>query len=191
MKTNNTRLQKDASRVYTRSGDKGKTSLLLGDRVPKHDLRITANGTIDELNSWIGYIRAIDRDRIVEDKLSGLQPKLNILCFDIAAPVEMKGTSNKFRRVNPIWEKELESEIDLMEKELIVLKHPILPGGSPIGAALHLSRTVCRRAEVMLVHLQNKKKNVNPEAMRFVNRLSDYLFTLARWVNHRAGLDDA
>lgn len=176
-------------KIYTGSGDHGETSLLEGIRVAKHTLRVEVNGCIDELNSWIGYVRALDKDKVVEDKLARLQPRLNILCSDIAAPLR-QGNLSSTPRVLPDWVQELEDAIDRLGKDLLTVSHPILPGGSPIGASLHLARTVCRRAELLLVHLQSEEGNLNPEAIRFLNRLSDFLFMLARWANYRAGIVD-
>jgi cob(I)alamin adenosyltransferase len=190
MRTGPVQDDKDALKIYTGSGDRGETSLLEGIRVSKHSLRVEVNGSIDELNSWIGYVRAMDKDKIVEALLSRLQPRLNILCSDIAAPLR-QGNLSATPRVLPDWVRELEDAIDRLGKELLAVSRPILPGGSPIGASLHLARTVCRRAELLLVHLQAKEGDLNPEAIRFLNRLSDYLFMLARWANHRAGIADA
>ena len=191
MRANHNPDYKNSTKVYTRRGDNGETGLLEGNRVSKQNLRIEVNGTIDELNSWIGYVRAIDNEKIVAGLLARLQPKLNIFCSDIAAPLGKAGVTEKTSRILPDWVRELEDEIDRLEKDLLMISRPILPGGSPIGASLHLARTVCRRAELLLVHLQSEEGNINPAMIRFLNRLSDYLFTLARWANQMVGVGDA
>jgi cob(I)alamin adenosyltransferase len=175
-----------SKKIYTRTGDQGETSLLRCRRVPKYNARIEANGMIDELNSWIGYVRSINGDRVVDKMLGRLQPRLNQLCSDVAAPVDKTDPGDGIPRTQAYWERELEKEMDDMEKDLMILNHAILPGGNPTGASLHLARTVCRRAELLLVFLQDEEGNVNPEAIRFINRLSDYLFILSQWSNYRA-----
>lgn len=177
-------------KIYTRTGDKGQTSLLSGDRVPKYSPRVETYGTFDELNSWIGYIRSITLDESVGDRLAQLQLRIHILCSDIASPCPAVDSNEKGPRINKGEEKWLEDEIDAMTTELESLDHFILPGGSPTGAALHIARTVCRRGERRLVELDEVEGGVNPHAAKFINRLSDYLFTLARWANLRAGSEE-
>jgi cob(I)alamin adenosyltransferase len=197
-------------KIYTRGGDEGQTSLLGGERVPKHHLRVEAYGTFDELNSWIGYARAINSDPEVETALAWLQPHLHLLCSDIAAPHSPpyqgggggdqdskarrseSGVDHSTRtlRIQSGEDTTLEREIDSMERDLTPLTHFILPGGGLVGAALHLARTVCRRGERKLIELATTEGSVNPEAVKFVNRLSDYLFTLARWANKRDGFEE-
>jgi cob(I)alamin adenosyltransferase len=178
-------------KIYTRTGDRGETSLLNGGRVPKHYPRIEANGMIDELNSWIGYVRSINRDKAIDALLADLQPRLNILCSDIAAPMGQNGSRDRFVRIQAQWAHDLEAGMTRMEEELEMLNHPVLPGGSPAAASLHLARTVCRRAELTLWAVQDAEENVNPEAIRFLNRLSDFLFLLAQWANLRFLKGDA
>ena len=177
-------------KIYTRTGDKGETSLLQGGRVPKYDLRVQTYGTFDELNSWIGYVRAINEDAEVEGSLALLQPKLHLLCSDVAARLESGKQAARIPRIEAEETTLLEREIDRMDKDLTPLTHFILPGGCPAAAALHIARTVCRRGERLLTELAANKGGVNPEAAKFVNRLSDYLFTLARWANHRRGIEE-
>jgi cob(I)alamin adenosyltransferase len=181
-------------KIYTRTGDRGETSLLKGGRVPKYHLRVQTYGTFDELNSWIGYIRAINRDAEVEAVLAALQPKLHILCSDIAARMESgkealaaSAADDRTPRIPAEAAGELESGIDRWDRDISELHHFILPGGTLAGAALHIARTVCRRGERLLAELDAAEGGVNPAALRFANRLSDYLFTLARWANQRAG----
>jgi cob(I)alamin adenosyltransferase len=179
-------------KIYTRAGDKGQTHTLCAGRVPKYDTRVEAMGAIDELNSWIDYICAINEDDAVDEKLGWLQPKLNVLCSDVAAPIERTDRRGKIARVQPGWDGALEAEIDRMQKDLPVLKNFIktkCSKCSPIGAALNLARVVCRRAERWLSLLKDEEGGVNPEAVCFVNRLSDYLFTLERWATYRARKD--
>jgi cob(I)alamin adenosyltransferase len=171
--------------IYTHKGDDGTTGLLCIGRVPKYEVRVEVLGTVDELNSWIDYIRSINIDEAIEEKLARLQPRLDVLCSDVAAPIEKTRRDKRIPRVQPGWDKDLEMEIDEMQKSLSVLTGPIRTVGSGIGAALQLARTVCRRAERWLVLIRDQQGGVNQEAIRFTNRLSDYLFTLARWANHR------
>ena len=178
-------------KTYTREGDDGKTHMLCAGRVPKYDTRLEAMGTIDELNSWISYICAINQDNAVEEKLAWLQAKLSILCSDIAAPIEKTERGAKIARVQPGWDRQLEAEIDRMQRDLPVLHNFIKIKSSAIGATLNLARTVCRRGERWLVLLREEEGGVNAEAVRFVNRLSDYLFMLARWANYRLDEDEA
>ncbi len=177
-------------KIYTRTGDQGETSLLKGGRVPKYDLRVQTYGTCDELNSWIGYVRAINADQAVEQALAELQPRLHLLCSDVAACWEAAGESSSIPRINSEEVSALERGIDWCDGDLEELTHFILPGGIPAAAALHVARTVCRRAERLLVELQAHEGRVNPQALKFVNRLSDYLFTVARWANWRAGREE-
>ena len=190
MESKHIRRNQELKKIYTRKGDAGTTNLLQGKRISKHHLRVEANGIIDELSSWIGYVRAIDTEKIVESPMARLQSRLITLCSDIVAPFDPQSKTDKIPRVPKSWSRELEEEMDVLSEELSKISQPILPGGSPIGASLHLARTVCRRAELMLVHLQKEESSINPEAIRFVNRLSDYLFMMARWANRRGGIDD-
>ena len=174
-------------KTYTRKGDDGKTSMLCAGRVPKYVVRLEAMGTIDELNSWISYISSINQDDAVDKKLAWLQAKLSILCSDIAAPIEKMKRDKKIARVKPEWNKQLEVEIDKMQRDLPVLHNFIKIKRTPTAAALNLARTVCRRGERWLILLREEEGGVNAAAVRFVNRLSDYLFMLARWANYRLG----
>jgi cob(I)alamin adenosyltransferase len=171
--------------IYTHKGDDGTTGLLCLGRVPKYEARLEALGTIDELNSWIGYIRSINKDEMLEEKLAQLQPRLDILCSDIAAPMEKTYRGKKIPRVRLGWDTDLESEIDDMQKDLSELTGPVHTVGSGVSAGLHLARAVCRRAERWLILIRDRQGGVNPEAIRFINRLSDYIFMLARWANNR------
>jgi len=164
-------------KIYTRTGDKGTTSLIGGTRVPKHHIRIESYGTVDELNSYIGLIS--DQDITAHDKgiLKHIQDRLFTIGSSLAADPE------KSRMVLPDLREDdvkmLEDEIDSMDKQLPGLKHFILPGGSNAISFCHIARCVCRRAERITVHL-NEESPVDEKVTIYLNRLSDYLFTLAR-----------
>jgi len=164
-------------KIYTKTGDKGFTSLIGGTRVPKHHLRIESYGTIDELNSYIGLIR--DQDIASNDKnfLKEIQDRLFTIGSSLAADPE------KSKMVIPDLYAEdieaLEQEMDRINTQLPELKHFILPGGSTTVSYCHLARCVCRRAERLVVHLAEESA-VDDKIIVYLNRLSDYLFTLAR-----------
>ncbi len=174
-------------KIYTKTGDKGQTSLLRGGRVPKHHPRVDVYGTMDELNSQIGFVRSLNEDADVEDKLAWLQERLHVLCSDVAAPPAETEDDARIPRVSAEDVDYLEQMIDEMDNDLPELTHFILPGGCPTGAALHVARTICRRGERRLTEIIELGEAVNEQSLRFINRLSDTLFTLARWTNHRAG----
>jgi cob(I)alamin adenosyltransferase len=176
-------------KVYTRTGDDGSTALFGGDRVAKTHPRIAAYGTVDEANASLGLARALlagtpERADAILDRV---QQEMFVLGGDLASPRE---TKYPVPRITAEHVDRLEREIDAMEEDLPPLKHFILPGGSPGGAALHIARTVARRAERHTVEL-GKQEEVNDHAARYLNRLSDFLFVLARWVNHRVGAPEA
>jgi cob(I)alamin adenosyltransferase len=164
-------------KIYTKTGDKGFTSLIGGTRVPKHHLRIESYGTIDELNSYIGLIR--DQDIASNDKnfLKEIQDRLFTIGSSLAADPE------KSKMMIPDLYAEdieaLEQEMDRINTQLPELKHFILPGGSTTVSYCHLARCVCRRAERLVVHLAEESA-VDDKIIVYLNRLSDYLFTLAR-----------
>ncbi|HEU5095912.1 MAG TPA: cob(I)yrinic acid a,c-diamide adenosyltransferase [Reyranella sp.] len=182
------------TRIYTKGGDKGETSLGRGERVAKHDPRVEAYGTVDELNSVIGLVRAAadrtlknDTHRAhVDDMLKRIQNDLFDLGADLCT-VEAKQGSEALRIVVTQTER-LEHEIDAMNAELQPLTSFVLPGGSEASAWLHLARTVARRAERRMTALAAEQP-VNPEAVRYVNRLSDHLFVLARRLNDNGAAD--
>lgn len=182
------------TRIYTKGGDKGETSLGRGERVAKHDPRVEAYGTVDELNSVIGLVRAaVDRTlkndahrAHVDDMLKRIQNDLFDLGADLCT-VEAKQGSEALRIVATQTER-LEREIDTMNAELKPLTSFVLPGGSEASAWLHLARTVARRAERRMTALAADQP-VNPEAVRYVNRLSDHLFVLARRLNDNGAAD--
>lgn len=174
------------TRIYTRGGDAGETSLGDGSRVPKHALRVEAFGTVDEANATIGLAR-LHTDGDVDGMLARIQNDLFDLGADLCRP-EATAASGGSLRIADAQVTRLEAEIDHLNGELAPLNSFILPGGRPAAAYLHLARTVTRRAERLIVDLAGQE-TVNPAAVRYVNRLSDHLFVLARWVNDK-GADD-
>jgi cob(I)alamin adenosyltransferase len=169
--------------IYTKTGDKGKTSLFSGKRVWKSDTRIEAYGTLDELNSVIGIILSIKIKRTKESKyieqlLLGIQNDIFPICSYLADLPDVISDINLNKRI-----KQFEKEIDFMTKKLPVLYNFILPGGGEMGAHLHLARTVSRRAERSIINL-HKKEKVDIRVIQYVNRLSDLFFTLARYANY-------
>lgn len=175
-----------APRIYTRGGDTGETGLIGGQRVPKDDLRVEAYGAVDELNAQLGVARTIVRDRDLEEVFDRLQNRL----FDLGAELATPKPSPKVPSAITAGEvKVLEGIIDLYQETLPPLREFILPVGNGLAAALHVSRTVCRRAERRVVTL-HRKEPLNPEVLRYLNRLSDLLFVLARVANARSMIPD-
>ncbi len=180
-----------ASHIYTKTGDSGSTGLFGGQRVSKAELRVEAYGTVDELNAVLGIARTHSRTAEFETVLAGFQNTLFTLGSDLATPDARDTQKGKITvpRVTAAHVLPLEALIDYWEAELPPLTQFILPGGSPLAAALHHARTVCRRAERCSVDLATDEP-VNPEVVRYLNRLSDALFVLARLANYRQGLSD-
>lgn len=175
-------------RIYTRTGDTGETGLFGGGRVPKDDARVAAYGEIDELNAWIGLARARVDEPAVRDALERVQQDLFVVGAILATPNPDRRRGEKFdlpadRVVD------LERAIDAWEEGLPALDAFVLPGGSPAGAALHVARAVCRRAERAIVGLD--ADDLPDTLVPYVNRLADYLFVCARHVNLRAGEAEA
>lgn len=172
-------------KIYTKSGDKGDTSLFGGQRVPKDAQRIEAYGTVDELNSVLGIVRADTPGKELDEILGIIQDQLFVLGADLATPrsLEQKG----LRRIGVKEAEVMEETIDRVEKHLKPLKSFILPGGSPVAARLHFARTVCRRAERVVVRL-SRNEDIGDDCMIYLNRLSDLLFVLARFANHSANV---
>jgi cob(I)alamin adenosyltransferase len=171
-------------KIYTKTGDAGTTSLFGGARVAKHDARIEAYGTVDELNSFLGAARATALPAEVEKTLDAVQHDL----FEIGAHLASPGTS-RFPGVESARIADLERAIDAMESELEPLKTFILPGGTAAAAQLHIARTVCRRAERRVTALDDGSEATR-STIAYLNRLSDYLFVAARFTNARAGCAD-
>ena len=170
------------SKVYTKTGDSGETSLVGGKRVSKASLRVDTYGDVDELNSFIGLARASLKDTQLDEVLSLLQNDLFTLGADLASPSDIQ-----VPRITDEFIRTLEQLSDQFLEELEPLKEFILPGGAQAGAALHLARTVARRSERKVVAL-SLEEVVNPQTIVYLNRLSDLLFILARLSNKRAAV---
>ena len=173
-------------KIYTRTGDKGETSLFGGTRVQKSDRRVAAYGDVDELNACLGVVladRELDSD--AREMLVHVQKDLFAIGAQLADPAEKISARVAKAAVADADIDRLEKWIDRLETDLPPLRRFILPGGNTAGALLHLARTVCRRAERAIVALG--PGNVDPAVLTYVNRLSDWLFVLARAVNHRTG----
>jgi len=171
-------------KIYTRTGDTGDTSLFDGTRVRKNEPRVEAYGDVDELNACLGLARASGADHEIADELVRLQRDLFALGAQLADPGEKIAARVTKAALGDDDVARLEQLIDRYEAELPALRRFILAGGSPAGAALHVARAVCRRAERRMVALEPA---VDAVLVRYVNRLSDLLFVLARAVNHRSG----
>lgn len=174
-------------KIYTRSGDKGSTALFAGGRVSKSHLRVEAYGTVDELNSYLGLIRSTihqqDSSSAIDAVLERIQNELFILGADLATPFDAK--AEWLQRLPSDKASALEADIDSLDADLDPLTAFILPGGTPAAAHSHVARTICRRAERRCVALA-EAENINEAVVPYLNRLSDYLFTLARWLNKMA-----
>ena len=171
-------------KIYTKTGDAGTTALFGGTRVPKHHIRIESYGTVDELNSYIGLIRDQKIDARSTEILTHIQNKLFTVGAILATPPEKETLKNGKERLNipKISEEEitlLEKEMDTMNDSLPPMTHFVLPGGHPTVSHCHIARCVCRRAERMAT-LLNEETPVDPRVLKYLNRLSDYLFVLAR-----------
>ncbi|MBU1038921.1 cob(I)yrinic acid a,c-diamide adenosyltransferase [Patescibacteria group bacterium] len=175
------------SKIYTKTGDRGETSLYGGLRVPKGNLRLEAYGTVDETNAALGVVLAEDGANDYQAVLLNIQKDLFTLASELATPPDK--TIEGLVLVNEDKILYLEEQIDKMEKELPTLQQFIFPGGSKVAASLHLARTVCRRAERQVVRLREMEE-VREEVVKYLNRLSDFLFVLARLANKQAGQTD-
>lgn len=171
-------------KIYTRTGDEGQTALFAGGRVSKGHARLYAYGSVDELNTIIGLALAAGIDDALRTVLERVQSELFIVGADLATPLAAQ--SKSMVRITPDLVAQLEQEIDVWDETLPALKNFILPGGSLTGGFLHQARTVCRRAERWAVMVQ-ESETINAEVLRYLNRLSDWLFVLARVTNYRAG----
>ncbi len=178
------------NRIYTRTGDQGTTALAAGGRRPKHDLRIEAFGTVDETNACLGLVRVHTAGHEIDPMLGRIQNDLFDLGADLATVETDKPLPYEPLRITQEQVDRLEREIDQLNGELSVLRSFVLPGGTPAAAALHLARTVCRRAERHVVELTERPgEKVSPEAVKYLNRLSDFLFVASRYVNDKGALD--
>lgn len=177
------------NKIYTRTGDRGTTALGTGKRVPKYALRIEAYGTVDEANAQIGVARHALRseDAAIAAMLTRVQNDLFDLGADLCAPED---ASEQRLRISDAQVERLEQEIDALNTLLAPLRSFVLPGGTAAAAALHVARTVCRRAERLMVALAAQADEpVSGPALRYVNRLSDFLFVASRYVNDRGKAD--
>jgi cob(I)alamin adenosyltransferase len=178
------------NRIYTRTGDQGTTALAAGGRRPKYDLRIEAFGTVDETNACIGLVRVHTTGHEIDAMLGRIQNDLFDLGADLATVETDKPLPYEPLRMTQGQVDRLEQEIDRLNAELSVLRSFVLPGGTPAAAALHLARTVCRRAERLVVELMEKPdEKISPESVKYLNRLSDFLFVASRYVNDKGALD--
>ncbi|NQT62950.1 MAG: cob(I)yrinic acid a,c-diamide adenosyltransferase [Candidatus Marinimicrobia bacterium] len=171
------------TKIYTRSGDKGNTRLANGEEVSKDSLRVTAYGEVDELNSIIGFAMTQAPDTMSAQILSDVQHTL----FDLGGELASAGMITGL--VSQQQVKALEQHIDQINADLPPLEEFILPGGSASAAALHLARTVCRRAERVIITL-DQKEAITPEIIQYMNRLSDLFFVMARYENQRNGAQE-
>ena len=165
-------------KIYTKTGDKATTSLFTGKRVPKHHIRIESYGTVDELNSFLGMVRDQNINGSYKTLLAQIQSKL----FTVGAILATEPSKDNRLKIPRIQEEDielLEKEMDAMNEELPEMTHFILPGGHPTVSYCHIARTVCRRAERMISYL-HENEPVPHNVLKYMNRLSDYLFVLAR-----------
>ena len=175
------------NRIYTRAGDDGSTALGDGSRLPKHSLRVAAYGTVDETSSVLGLALAHGLSGATAERVRAVQNDL----FDVGSDLCVPGEAGDRLRITAAYTERLEAWIDAANEELAPLDSFVLPGGEPAAAWLHLARTVCRRAERLVVELaageqatgEGEAERVNPEVVRYLNRLSDLLFVLARAAN--------
>jgi len=179
------------NKIYTRTGDDGTTALGSGERRKKYDLRIAAYGTLDEVNAALGIARLhTGGDAALDAALARIQNDLFDLGADLCTPGKGKGPGGARLTVTDKQVTWLESEIDRLNAELHPLRSFVLPGGSAAAAYLHLARTMCRRAERLAAELKDKvDESVTPEVLKYVNRLSDFLFVAARHANDKGAGD--
>jgi cob(I)alamin adenosyltransferase len=174
-------------KIYTKTGDKGQTSLIGGTRVPKHHIRIESYGTVDELNSWVGLINDQDIDQESKTILGEIQDRLFTIGSSLASDPEK--SKMKIPDLHQTDIELLETQIDKMNEVLPEMRHFILPGGHTTISYCHLARCVCRRAERNVIHL-HETEYVNEMVIVYLNRLSDYLFVLARYIAHQMNVNE-
>ncbi len=178
-----------AFKIYTKTGDKGSTSLIGGVRVPKSHIRIESYGTVDELNSYVGMVRDMANDARISEWLHEIQDRLftigSVLATNPDKEVKMKLPD--VHEADVIW---LEQKIDEMNKVLPEMRSFILPGGNLASSTTHVARCVCRRAERICVAMQEQQEVVPELIVQYLNRLSDFLFVLARYIAHINGVED-
>ena len=176
-------------KIYTKTGDKGATSLIGGTKVPKSHLRIEAYGTVDELSSWIGLCKDLLTDDASKNLLQEVQDRLFTMNASLACDPE-KEPRLRIPDLKPEDVTLLEQEMDRMNEVIPPMKHFILPGGHPVLSQLHITRCVCRRAERCSVRLDQEGEAVEPIVIIYLNRLSDYLFVLARYIGHQMNIEE-
>jgi cob(I)alamin adenosyltransferase len=183
------------TRIYTRTGDAGQTGLAGGQRVAKDDLRIDCYGTVDELNAFVGLARTTAEELVPRGErlaaFSNILKRVQHELFNLGSILATlpQDVHPKQPRITSAEVEQLECEIDQANEELQPLRSFVLPGGTRLDAELHVCRTVCRRAERLLVRLA-REQNVPAESLRYLNRLSDALFVWSRWVNHALGASE-
>jgi cob(I)alamin adenosyltransferase len=183
------------NRIYTKGGDKGETALAGGQRVPKDSVRIEAYGTVDELNAFIGLACVTCGEETANagrlGKLGHILRRVQHELFNLGSQLSTlpKDLHPKQARITPAEIEQLEHEIDAMNEELPALRSFVLPGGTRLNAELHAARTICRRAERLTVTLA-RTEETPPDAIRYLNRLSDALFVWSRWANHVLGVPE-
>lgn len=173
------------NRIYTRTGDDGTTALGTGERRPKYHRRVAAYGTIDELNATIGLVRLHTAELVeIDGMLADIQNDLFDVGADLCSPDVGKGPGGERLTITDTQVKRLERQIDALNAQLVPLRSFVLPGGTPAAAYLHFARTVCRRAERLIVELGDQPdESVSDDLRGYVNRLSDFLFVASRYVN--------
>lgn len=178
-----------AIKIYTKTGDQGKTVLIGGTKVPKSNIRIESYGTVDELNSYIGLTRDHLSDQHSKDTLKEIQDRL----FTIGSSLACDPDKEPSMKIPDLKEEDvtfLEKEIDRMNEAIPPMRSFILPGGHVAVSTAHITRCVCRRAERICVDMQQQKIFVEPTVIKYLNRLSDYLFVLARYTGHKLNAEE-
>lgn len=172
------------NKIYTRTGDDGSTGLVDGSRLSKDSLRVSAYGDVDETNATIGLVRLHLQSQDIDAKLARVQNELFDLGADLATPLPGDGEKDAeyALRIVEGQVSRLEAELDDLNADMAALKSFVLPGGSAPSSYLHLARTICRRAERSMVALSHEER-INPQALAYINRLSDYIFVMGRWCN--------
>jgi cob(I)alamin adenosyltransferase len=178
-----------AFRIYTRTGDKGSTSLIGGVRVPKNHIRIESYGTIDELNSQLGLVNDLSNDPEATEWLREVQDRLFTLGAELATAPD-KDIKMKLPDLHQSDIEWLEGRIDFMNESLPEMRSFIIPGGNAGASACHVARCICRRAERICVSMAESEETIPELAVGYLNRLSDFLFVLARYIGHKAGAEE-